>query len=208
MYYGEKLNSITHLVGTVLSLIGFGVLLTISVQEHNPLLIISFTVFGLTLILLYAMSTLYHSFHTPKLKKIFQKFDHISIYLLIAGTYTPYMMVSLAENNGLIMLALVWGLAVIGLLLELFVAKRIEWLQILIYLVMGWICTYSYAELHAAISTGGMIWLTIGGISYTAGVIFYVLDDMRKLLHAHGIWHLFVLFGSICHFISIVTYVR
>lgn len=208
MYYGEKLNSITHLVGTVLSLIGFGVLLTISVQEHNPLLIISFTVFGLTLILLYAMSTLYHSFHTPKLKKIFQKFDHISIYLLIAGTYTPYMMVSLAGNNGLIMLALVWGLAVIGLLLELFVAKRIEWLQILIYLVMGWICTYSYAELHAAISTDGMIWLTIGGISYTVGIIFYVLDDMKKLLHAHGIWHLFVLFGSICHFISIVTYVR
>lgn len=208
MYYGEKLNSITHLVGTVLSLIGFGVLLTISIQEHNLRLIIGFSVFGLTLILLYAMSTLYHSFHTPKLKKIFQKFDHISIYLLIAGTYTPYMLVSLAGNNGLIMLALVWGLAVIGLLLDLFVAKRIEWLQILIYLVMGWICTFSYSALHAAISTDGMIWLTIGGISYTVGIIFYVLDDMKKFLHAHGIWHLFVLFGSICHFVSIVTYVR
>ena len=92
MYYGEKLNSITHLVGAVLALVGFGELLTISIQEHNPLLIISFTIFGVTLILLYTMSTLYHSFHPPKLKKIFQKLDHVSIYLLIAGTYTPYML--------------------------------------------------------------------------------------------------------------------
>ncbi len=118
MYHGEKLNSITHLVGAVLALVGFGVLLTISIQERNPLLIISFTIFGFTLILLYTMSTLYHSFHPPKLKKIFQKLDHVSIYLLIAGTYTPYMLVSLREHNGLIMLLFVWTLAVIGLLLD------------------------------------------------------------------------------------------
>ncbi len=208
MYYSEKLNSITHLVGAVLSLVGFGALLTISIQEHNPRLIISFTIFGFTLILLYTMSTLYHSFHSPILKKIFQKLDHVSIYLLIAGTYTPYMLVSLRENNGLIMLTLIWVLAVIGLLLDIFVAKRIEWLQVLIYLIMGWICTLNYAELRAAIPTAGVIWLTIGGISYTAGIAFYVLDNLKKLRHAHGIWHLFVLFGSICHFISIVAYVR
>ena len=208
MYYSEKLNSITHLVGAVLSLVGFGALLTISIQEHNPLLIISFTIFGLTLILLYTMSTLYHSFHSPVLKKIFQKLDHVSIYLLIAGTYTPYMLVSLRKNNGLIMLMLIWVLAVIGLLLDILVAKRIEWLQVLLYLVMGWICTLNYSELRAAFPAAGVIWLMIGGISYTAGIVFYVLDDLKKLRHAHGIWHLFVLFGSICHFISIVAYVR
>ena len=208
MYYGEKLNSITHLVGAVLALVGFGVLLTISIQEHNPLLIISFTIFGFTLILLYTMSTLYHSFHPPKLKKIFQKLDHISIYLLIAGTYTPYMLISLREHNGLIMLMLIWLLAVIGLLLDIFIPKRIEWLQVFIYLVMGWICTLNYSDLLAAIPTTGVIWLTIGGIAYTVGIVFYVLDSLKKLRHAHGIWHLFVLTGSICHFISIVTYVR
>ncbi len=208
MYHGEKLNSITHLVGAVLALVGFGVLLTISIQEHNPLLIISFTIFGLTLILLYTMSTLYHSFHPPKLKKIFQKFDHVSIYLLIAGTYTPYMLVSLRGSNGLIMLTLIWVMAVIGLLLDIFIPKRIEWLQVLIYLVMGWICTLNFSELQAAIPTAGVVWLTMGGIAYTVGIVFYVLDNLKKLRHAHGIWHLFVLSGSICHFISIVTYVR
>ena len=208
MYYGEKLNSITHLVGAVLALVGYGALLTISIQEQNPLLIISFNIFGITLVLLYTMSTLYHSFHPPELKKLFQKLDHVSIYLLIAGTYTPYMLVSLREHNGLIMLTLVWLLAMIGLLLDIFIPKRIEWLQILIYLVMGWICTLNYSELQVAIPAAGVLWLTMGGIAYTVGVVFYVLDIQKKLRHAHGIWHLFVLTGSICHFISIVAYVR
>lgn len=208
MYHGEKLNSITHLVGAVLALVGFGVLLTISIQERNPYLIISFAIFGMTLILLYTMSTLYHSFYLPKLKRIFQKLDHISIYLLIAGTYTPYMLVSIREGNGLVMLGLIWCLAVVGLLLDVLVKKRIEWLQIIIYLVMGWLCVLSYADLKAAIPLAGIIWLTIGGIAYTVGIIFYVLDDVKNVRHAHGIWHLFVLTGSISHFISIVGYVR
>ena len=208
MYYGEKLNSITHLIGAVLALIGFGALLTISIQEQSPRLIISFTTFGLTLILLYTMSTLYHSFQSPQLKDIFQKLDHVSIYLLIAGTYTPYMLVSLYEGNGLVMLLLIWSLAVIGLLLDLLVKKRIEWLQIIIYLVMGWVCTLIFSELQAALPAAGIVWLTLGGLSYTFGVIFYVLDGMNKLKHAHGIWHVFVLAGSISHFISIISYVR
>lgn len=208
MYYGEKLNSITHLIGAVLALVGFGALLTISIQEHDPLLTISFSIFGFTLILLYTMSTLYHSFHPPGLKKLFQKLDHVSIYLLIAGTYTPFMMVSLREHNGLIMLALIWSLALIGLLLDIFIPKRIEWLQVLIYLVMGWICTLDYSELRVAVPTAGLVWLAMGGIAYTVGVVFYVLDILKKLHHAHGIWHLFVLTGSICHFISIAAYVR
>ena len=208
MYYGEKFNSITHLIGAVLALIGFGALLTVSIQEKEPLLIVSFTVFGLTLVILYTMSTLYHSFHPPRLKKIFQKLDHVSIYLLIAGTYTPYMLVSLGDGNGPIILGVVWGLAALGVLLELVSPRRIELLQLLIYLVMGWMCTLEYSSLQAAISTVGMVWLTLGGVAYTVGVVFYVLDGMDKLRHAHGIWHLFVLLGSISHFISIVAYVR
>jgi len=207
MYYGEKLNSITHLIGAVLALIGFGVLLTLSLQAQNPRLIISFTVFGLTLILLYSMSTLYHSFHSPRLKKIFQELDHVSIYLLIAGTYTPYML-ALPKNDGLTMLVSIWVLALIGLLLDLLIKKRIKWLQILIYLVMGWVCTLNYSGLQAALPNVAILWLSAGGAAYTIGIIFYVLDKMKKLQHAHGIWHLFVLMGSICHFISIAGYVR
>jgi hemolysin III len=208
MYSGEKLNSITHLVGAVLALVGFGALLTLSIQQHNTRLIISFIIFGVTLILLYTMSTLYHSFYLPKLKRVFQKLDHIAIYLLIAGTYTPYMLVSLYDDGGLGMLTAVWVLAVFGLLLDIFVPKRIEWLQISIYLVMGWLCTLNYTELQAAIPAAGIIWLTLGGIAYTTGIIFYLLDNLKKLTHAHGIWHLFVLLGSISHFISIAAYVR
>ncbi len=208
MYDGEKLNSITHIVGAALALVGFGALLTISIQERDALLLTSFIVFGLTLILLYSMSSLYHSFYSPKLKRIFQKLDHISIYLLIAGTYTPYMLVSIRETSGIQMLLLIWSLAVIGLLLDIFLPRRIEWLQILIYLIMGWICVIIFSDLKAAVPKAGIFWLTSGGVAYTVGIIFYVLDDARKLRHAHGIWHLFVLAGSICHFISIAGYVR
>ena len=208
MYDGEKLNSITHLVGAILALVGFGALITIGIQEQNTLLSIGFVVFGFTLVLLYTMSTLYHSFHPPKLKKIFQKLDHVSIYLLIAGTYTPYMLVSLHDHNGLLMLVLIWVMAVIGLLLDILVPNRIEWLQVSIYLVMGWLCTLSYSDLQETVPGAGLAWLTAGGIAYTMGIIFYVLDNLGWLRHAHGIWHLFVLTGSICHFISIVGYVR
>jgi hemolysin III len=208
MYYGEKFNSITHLVGAVLALVGFGALLTVGIQEGDAGLLISFIVFGLTLVLLYTFSTLYHSFHPPRLKKIFQKIDHISIYLLIAGTYTPYMLISLGGGNGPLMLGIVWGLAVIGILFDAFIPRRIEVLQIPIYLVMGWVCVLEFSNLKATIPTPGMVWLTIGGIAYTIGVVFYVLDNMNRLPHAHGIWHLFVLTGSISHFVSVVGYVR
>lgn len=208
MYYGEKLNSITHLVGAVLALIGFGALLTISIQQHNWASIISFTIFGLTLVMLYTMSTLYHSFKPPKLKNLFQKLDHISIYLLIAGTYTPYMMVSLGDGNGPLMLLGVWSLALMGFLLDLFIKTRIQTLQIFIYLLMGWICVLEFDHLQEAIAAPGIVMLVIGGIAYTLGVIFYVLDHQKKLNHAHGIWHIFVLAGSISHFISIIGFVR
>lgn len=208
MYDGEKFNSITHLVGAVLALIGFGALMAVSIEHKNTAMIASFSIFGFTLVLLYTMSTLYHSFHPPKLKKIFQKLDHVCIYLLIAGTYTPYMLVSLGDGKGPLMLAFVWGLALLGLLLDLLSPKRMETLQIIIYLVMGWVVTLEFSSLQAAMAPAGIIWLTLGGITYTVGVAFYVLDSMNKLRHAHGIWHLFVLSGSVSHFISIIAYVR
>ena len=208
IYHGEKFNSISHLVGAVLALVGLGALLAVAIEHKSTAMIVSFSVFGFTLVMLYTMSTLYHSFHPPKLKKIFQKFDHVCIYLLIAGTYTPYMMISLGNGKGPLMLAFVWGLALLGLLMDLLIPRRIEALQIPIYLVMGWVCTLEFSNLRAAIPAPGMLWLTAGGLAYTVGVIFYVLDNMNKLRHAHGIWHLFVLTGSASHFISIITYVR
>jgi hemolysin III len=208
MYHGEKLNSITHLAGTALSLVGLGALLTVAIQHRDPWMIASFTIFGLTLVLLYSMSTLYHSFSPPRLKKIFQKLDHVSIYLLIAGSYTPYTLVTLRDGKGPMMLAVVWSLAIIGIALDVFSKRRIEVLQVIIYLAMGWVCVLDFSSLKAALPLPGIIWLIAGGLAYTLGIIFYALDSSDKIKHSHGIWHLFVLAGSICHFISIIGYVR
>ncbi|UTW02961.1 hemolysin III family protein [Amphritea atlantica] len=208
MYYGEKLNSISHLIGTVLALVGFGALLAISIEHDSVPMTISFIIFGLTLVLLYSVSTLYHSLQQHSIKRLFRKLDHVAIYFLISGTYTPYMLVSLAENNGPLLLSIIWGMAVIGILIDTLNPNRIEALQISIYLVMGWACIFEYSSLQRVIPAAGMFWLTVGGITYTCGIIFYVLDHFNKLPHAHGIWHVFVLSGSISHFISIIGYVR
>ena len=209
MYYGEKLNSISHLVGAALALVGLGALLTVGFQSRDPWIISSFSVFGVTLVLLYTMSTLYHSFHQPKLKDLFQLLDHVAIYLLIAGTYTPYMLVSLREGNGLLILAIIWALALAGILSEVFLSGRaVKIGQMLIFLGMGWACSFDFASLQAALPTAGLWWLTAGGRAYTGGVVFYVLDLMNRLTHAHGIWHFFVLAGSASHFVSIIGYVR
>lgn len=209
MYNGEKLNSISHLVGAVMALVALGALLSVGVQADDPWVLGSFAVFGLSMVLLYTMSTLYHSFHPPKLKKLFQLFDHISIYMLIAGTYTPYMLVSLRDGNGWLIMGIVWTLAAVGVLSELLLSGRaVKIGQVIIYLAMGWACAFDFASLKAVLPEAGLYWLTLGGIAYTVGVIFYVLDKMNKLAHAHGIWHVFVLAGSGCHFISIIAYVR
>jgi len=209
MYYGEKLNSISHLVGAALALIGLGALLTVGVQSRDPWIVSSFAVFGLTLVLLYTMSTLYHSFHPPHLKQLFRILDHVSIYLLIAGTYTPFMLVSLRDGNGFLILAIIWLLAAAGILSEVLLSGRaVKIGQMVIYLGMGWACSFDFDSLVAALPQDGLHWLTAGGIAYTAGVVFYILDKMKRLEHAHGIWHLFVLAGSACHFVSVIGYVR
>jgi hemolysin III len=209
MYYGEKLNSISHLVGAALALVALGALLTVGIQSGDPWVIGSFTVFGFTLVLLYTMSTLYHSFHPPKLKDLFQLLDHVAIYLLIAGTYTPYMLVSLREGNGILILSFIWVLALAGILSEVFLSgTAVKVGQMMIYLGMGWACSVDFASLKAALPEVGLWWLTAGGLAYTGGVLFYILDLMNRLTHAHGIWHFFVLAGSTCHFVSVIGYVR
>ena len=209
MYYGEKLNSVSHLIGTVLALVGLGALLTISIQTNDVWVITSFSVFGLTLVLLYAMSTLYHSFRIPRLKVFFNLMDRISIYLLISGTYTPYMLVSIREGNGWLILGIVWSLALIGILSEVFLkGKAINIGQLVIYLGMGWACSFDLSSLKEALPSVGFNLLIAGGLAYTIGVVFYLLGEMNKLAHAHGIWHFFVLIGSGCHFVSILGYVR
>jgi hemolysin III len=188
---------------------GFGALLTIALQSGDALLITSFSIYGFTLVLLFTMSTLYHSFHPPKLKALFKLFDHVAIYILIAGSYTPFLFVSLNNTSGWMISGVVWTLAVVGILSEVFLKGRaIKIIQVLIYLAMGWACSLDIQGLKAALPAAGFWWLVIGGIAYTSGVIFYVADKMDRFTHAHGIWHVFVLFGAVSHFIAIIGYVR
>ncbi|MEE9422108.1 MAG: hemolysin III family protein [Gammaproteobacteria bacterium] len=208
MYYSEKFNSITHLVGAVLSLMAFGSLMTIAIQQQDPLIFIGFVTFGLTLVMLYSFSTLYHSIKSPLIKRVFQRLDHITIYLLIAGTYTPFMLVTLIDSKGIWILSAVWGLAIIGITLEFAIKKRNETLQIIIYLIMGWLVVIDFSALKEALTETGRYWLTAGGLAYTIGIIFYILDDKKLLKHSHGIWHLFVMAGSFLHFVTIIVYVR
>ncbi len=204
MYKGERFNSITHLAGSLAAGVGFIILLIISIGQGDPWKIVSFTIYGSTLLALYTFSTLYHSFK-GKWKPIFQKFDHIAIYLLIAGTYTPFTLVTLQGEVGWTLFAIVWGLAMIGIIIDLLPQKGHRILPLIIYLMMGWLVVLVLEPLAATMSMTGMNLLIAGGLFYTVGVLFYVLDRTHKL--AHGIWHLFVLAGSISHFFTVALYV-
>jgi hemolysin III len=205
MYRGERLNSITHLLGSVLALIGFIFLVVRAALTGDPWKIITFSIFGATLVALYTSSALYHSIQGTS-KKFFQKFDHSAIYLLIAGSYTPFTLVTLRGAWGWSLFGVVWGLAVIGILQDLLFAKRKGILSVVIYLLMGWIAMVAVRPLSRALPGAGMTWLVTGGLFYTVGVVFYALD--KKLVHSHGIWHLFVLAGSVCHYFTILLYVE
>ncbi len=208
MYPGEKLNSISHLAGAALALLGLGSLLAVGLSTGDAWVISSFSVFGISMVFLYTMSTLYHSFSPPRAKAIFQKLDHVSIYLLIAGTYTPYMLVTLREGNGWLIMSIIWALALVGILLDTLPKQRKQITTLVIYLSMGWLIVFDFSDLELALPAAAIHWLLAGGIAYTVGVVFYVLDKFDKLNHAHGIWHFFVLAGSAAHFISIIGYVR
>jgi len=204
MYHGERFNAWTHLVGAVLACIGAIWLLVVASLDGSAWKIVSAAIYGVTLLLLYSVSTVYHSVR-GRAKVIMQKLDHLSIYLLIAGSYTPFCLVTLRGPWGWTLFGIVWGLAVIGMLQELKPRSEARILSIVIYALMGWIVLVAVKPLLAALGTAGFVWLATGGALYTLGIIFFALD--YRLRHAHGIWHLFVIAGSVLHFVAIFWYV-
>lgn len=204
MYHGEKFNAWTHLAGGVLAVIGTVWLLILAAMDGDLTKIVSMAIYGFTLVLLYSTSTLYHSVR-GRAKSIMQKLDHLSIYLLIAGSYTPFCLVTLRGSWGWWLFGIVWSLAAIGMLQEIKPRSEARVLSIVIYAVMGWIVLVAVKPLLAALGTAGFIWLVTGGVFYTVGIIFFAYD--QRFRHWHGIWHLFVIAGSLLHFVTIVRYV-
>jgi len=204
MYYGEKFNALTHLVGALLALGGSIALVVIAALDGDPWKLASVSIYGATLVLLYSLSTLYHSLR-GRAKEILRELDHHGIYLLIAGTYTPFCLVTLRGNWGWPLLGAVWGLALFGVLQELRPNSGARVLSVVIYVVMGWVALVALVPLLTALGPGGFSWLVAGGLFYTIGIIFYALDT--RLTHAHGVWHLFVIAGSIAHYVAIAKYV-
>jgi len=204
MYYGEKFNAVTHLVGAVLSLAGAIVLVVLAAVLGDPWKVVSVTIYGVTLLLLYTFSTLYHSLR-GRAKNVLREMDHQSIYLLIAGSYTPFCLVTLRGPWGWSLLGIVWGLAVLGGLQEFRPRNEARVLSVVIYVLMGWVVLVALFPLMRALGPAGFAWVAAGGLFYTLGIVFYALDS--RLTYAHGVWHLFVLAGSIAHYIAILHYV-
>ncbi|CEG53856.1 PAQR family membrane homeostasis protein TrhA [Stutzerimonas kunmingensis] len=204
MYHGERFNAWTHLVGAVLASLGAIWLLVLAALDGELAKIVSAAIYGLSLVLLYSISTLYHSLR-GRAKVVMRKLDHLSIYLLIAGSYTPFCLVTLAGPWGWTLFGIVWGLAVIGMLQEIKPRSEARVLSLVIYAVMGWIVLVAVKPLLAALGGAGFAWLLAGGICYTVGIVFFVFDD--RFRHWHGIWHIFVMVGSLLHFIAILFYV-
>ncbi len=200
----EIANSITHGLGALLSVAGLTLLVTYAAWQNDVWRVVSFSVYGSTLILLFLASTLYHSFQHSHTKRVFKLLDHCAIYLLIAGTYTPFLLVSMRGTTGWILFTIIWLLALFGIVFKLMFKHRFKKLSIATYILMGWLVVIASKELAANLSMGGMAWVIAGGLTYTLGVIFYV---WKKLPFNHAIWHLFVLGGSICHFFAIYLYV-
>lgn len=191
-------------MGTVLAAAGAAVLVVLAARLGDPWKIVSFSVYGFMLLALYALSTLYHSTR-GKVKRVFQKLDHCSIYLLIAGTYTPFTLVTLRGAWGWSLFGVIWGLAALGIAQEAWLGKGARVLSLVIYVLMGWLSVIAIKPLTAALTPAGFAWLAAGGLFYTGGIIFYALD--ARLRHGHGIWHLFVLAGSASHYLAILLYV-
>lgn len=204
MYHGERFNAWTHLVGALLACAGAVWLLVLASLDGEPRKIISVAIYGLTLVLLYSISTLYHSVQ-GRAKVVMRKLDHLSIYLLIAGSYTPFCLVTLEGAWGWTLFGIIWTLAVIGMLQEIKPRSEARVLSIVIYAVMGWIVLIAVKPLIAALGMAGFIWLAGGGVLYTVGIIFFAYDS--RFRHWHGIWHLFVMGGSLMHFVAVLRYV-
>jgi hemolysin III len=203
--FGEELaNSITHGLGIALSIAGLVILVVLSVIHGNAWHVVSCAIYGTTMILLYTASTLYHSFQNPNIKRAMRVLDHSSIYLLIAGTYTPFTLVTLNGPWGWSLFGVIWGLALAGIAFKVYFTGRFPKISTIIYVGMGWIAVIAIKPLIDILPTGGLIFLFGGGLSYTFGVIFYV---WHKLPYHHAVWHLFVLGGTVLHFFAILLYV-
>ena len=200
----EIAHSITHGVGLLLSVLGLVTLLVYSNQYGDAWHVVSSSIYGATLIALYASSTLYHAVTIPDLKKMLQKLDHAAIFLLIAGTYTPFTLVNLRGGWGWTLFGMVWSIAIAGMVMELIVSKRYKRISLGLYLGLGWLVMIAIEPMLANVASGGLLLLLAGGLFYSLGVIFYV---WKTLLYHHAIWHLFVLAGSACHFFAVFVYV-
>lgn len=204
MYYGEKFNAVTHLVGAALALAGAVVLVVLAAVGGDPWKVVGVAIYGVTLVLLYTFSTLYHSLR-GRAKNVLRALDHQSIYLLIAGSYTPFCLVTLRGPWGWSLFAVVWGLALLGSLQELRPKNPARIRSVLIYVLMGWVVLVALLPLLRALGPAGFAWVAAGGLFYTAGIVFYAIDS--RFSWAHGIWHLFVLAGSVAHYVAILLYV-
>jgi hemolysin III len=203
--YEELWNALTHGVGAIMAIAALVLLTVFSCLYGNVWHIVSFSVFGATLVLLYFCSTLYHSFTNPKVKFLFRKFDHMSIFLLIAGTYTPFCLAVLRGWIGWTIFGVVWGCALLGVIMKaLFTGKR-ELLSTILYIVMGWVIILAIKPLYVSVSGITFLYLILGGICYTAGTYFFI---NQKIRYSHSIWHLFVLGGSTFHFFSILSLLK
>jgi len=202
---GEEIaNSVIHGLGIGLSVAALVILVAFAVLANDPYKLASAIVFGVALVLEYTASTLYHSFPQPKVKHLFKIFDHCGIYLLIAGTYTPFCLVTLREANGWLLFWVIWSLALIGIAAEAFWTYRPRWLSAAVYLGMGWMVVLSIRPLIANLDPAGLWLLVAGGLAYTVGTVFYV---MKKVKYMHAVWHVWVLAGSTCHFLAVLLFV-
>ena len=200
----EVAHALTHGIGAALSIAALVVMILWSVAYGDAWHVVAASIYGASLILLYTASTLYHAFPWPRVKALFQQLDHAAIYILIAGTYTPFALINLRGAWGWTLLGIVWGIALIGVVLELAMTKRIKWLSLSLYLGLGWMALIAIKPMIDNVDFGGLMLLVAGGLAYTFGVIFYV---RKSLPYHHAIWHLFVLAGSVFHFFSIFYFV-
>lgn len=200
----ELANSVTHGIGLALSVAGFVVLVVLAILRGGAWHIVSCSVYGSTLVCLYAASTLYHSVRSRRVKRVLKVLDHSAIYLLIAGTYTPFSLVILRGGWGWTLFGLVWGLSVLGILFKVWFVDRFQIASATVYLAMGWLVVIALKPLLALVPSHGLLWLLAGGVLYTAGVGFFA---WRKLPYSHAIWHVFVLAGSACHYFAVLYYV-
>ena len=202
--YDELANSITHGIGLLLATAGMVVLVVLASLHGTARHIVTCSIYGSTLVFMYAASTVYHSVRGPRVKHVLRIIDHGAIYLLIAGTYTPFTLVQLRGGWGWTLFGLVWGLTVVGIAWKAIFIRRFAIVGVVIYVLMGWMVVIATKPLLARVPPGAIAWLFAGGIAYTGGIIFFA---SKRIPHHHAIWHVFVLIGSVCHYIAVLLYV-